>query len=164
MPTALTDVKVNRPFGLAYADGYVYYTDYDQGLFKISTSTFQLTHIAEANPKLIAVAVDSQGDLFYAASGSNSIYKIDHQYLDSTMNHLPYSSISLEDISELYYEAPSSLDAPQINGLAFDRSDRLYMTIQDENYQNVPSKILRLNAGSNGTPTLVTNFRLEYSA
>lgn len=156
----LTDVDLNRPFGMAYYNNDVYYTDYDRGLLKISTKTFELTQIAEAN-QVVAVALNKTGDLFYSKVDDNTIYKVNRKYIHNTERY-PYPENILEDYSRQYYTLPEDStinNKTSINGLAFDQQDRLYFTTETKTQtEGISSKILRLAADSTIDPQLVANY------
>ncbi len=161
-PTQVSDVQLNRPFGLAYYNGDVYYADYSYGLSRISTKTFKITRIIKSyDTNIVAVALNKNGDLFYVISGQSKIYKLDHSYLSDPEN-FPYYDEDLEDYSKLYYQAPldtsnNSFDMA-IAGLAFDGNDRLYFTLQMDNELQAISKIMRFPADSATTPEVVATY------
>lgn len=161
-PTQVSDVQLNRPFGLAYYNGDVYYADYSYGLSRISTKTFKITRIIKSyDTNIVAVALNKNGDLFYSLSGQNKIYKLDHSYLNDPEN-FPYYDEDLADYSKLYYQAPldtsnNSYDMA-IAGLAFDGNDRLYFTLQMDNEMQAISKIMRFPADSATTPDVVATY------
>ncbi len=149
-PTQLSEVQINRPFGLAYHDGDVYYADYDRGIFKISTQTLKVTQIAKEY-HVIAVALNPNGDLFYSYVDQSAVYKLDRAYLEDT-EAFPYSANDLEDYASLYVDG-SGLALPMaekvaVGGLAFDRNDRLYFSVTTEIEGDRSSEIWRTSAGS----------------
>ncbi len=167
IPTDLTQVELNRPFELAYFNGDVYYADYDRGLYKVSTKTLKVTHIAKGN-NIVAVTLNKAGDLYYAKSNDNRVWVLDHKYLqDSEL--LPYTTSDLEEYSTLYYSASiqslqSNIIATQgiestieITGLALDQQDRLYVATREDGYHQVDSQIVRLS-DSNSKPEWVASY------
>lgn len=148
LPTKLSEVDVNRPFGMAYHNGDVYYADYDRGIYKISTKTFKLTQIAKGY-QFVGIAVNANGDLFYSTVANNTIYKVKAASLNG---ELPLTADELKQASEVYYAA--SIDTTQlvktaVTGLSFDHQDRLYATITAQSSKNAFSKIIRLSGDTN---------------
>lgn len=167
MPTDITQVELNRPFELAYFNGDVYYADYDRGLYKVSTKTLKVTHIAKGN-NIVAVTLNKAGDLYYSKSNDNRVWVLDHKYLqDSEL--LPYTTSDLEEYSTLYYTASiqslqSNIIATQgiestieITGLALDQQDRLYIATREDGYHQVDSQIVRLS-DSTSKPERVASY------
>lgn len=162
-PTQLSEVQINRPFGLAYHDGDVYYADYDRGIFKISTRTFKVTQIAKEY-HVIAVALNQNGDLFYSYVDRSTVYKLDREYL-ADAEAFPYAANDLEDYASLYVDG-SELALPAaeqvaVGGLAFDRNDRLYFSVMTEIEGDSSSEIWRTSAGSGSNAALVVSSPTE---
>ncbi|MEJ8306427.1 S-layer homology domain-containing protein [Saccharibacillus sacchari] len=162
-PSKLSEVQINRPFGLAYYDGDVYYADYDRGIFKISTRTFKVTQIAKGY-HIIAVALNQKGDLFYSYVDRSAVYKLDREYLADTKS-FPYAENDLEDYASLYVEG-SELALPNaekisVGGLAFDRNDRLYFSVTTEIDKVRSSEMWRTPAGSGSNAELVVSSPTE---
>ncbi|MEW4369953.1 S-layer homology domain-containing protein [Paenibacillus kandeliae] len=160
VPSELTKVQMNRPFGLAYYNGDVYYTDYDRGIYKVSTTTFKTVKLFDSY-QIVAIALNKQGDLFYTKVSDNTIYKLSSKYVrysaEGTLNKSDF-----EEYSRQYYTVPvdeSTNDGISINGLAFDSQDRLYFNAVSQNEMEISgSKIWRLPANSTDNVELVATY------
>ncbi|WP_411346962.1 S-layer homology domain-containing protein [Paenibacillus sp. WLX2291] len=162
VPTELTKVQMNRPFGLAYHDGYVYYTDYDRGLYKVSTTTFKMSKIADSY-QIVSLALNKEGDLFYSKVSDPTVYKLKYKYVRHS-EELNMTAADLQELSQTYYTLPVDLsndDVVGINGLAFDSQDRLYLNAVSQNKLKVTSsKIWRLPANSKDNAELVATYSI----
>ena len=119
-PSSISDAR-----GLAYHDGYIYAAQRDvDKISRVSLATGQVSDVLimsqYANP--MAVAFNSQGDLFYTLdSYTSTVYKIPA----SSLTSLPLDAAQVASSRQVFYTG-STLHFPY--GLAFDANDQLYMT------------------------------------
>ncbi|WP_458120811.1 immunoglobulin-like domain-containing protein [Paenibacillus sp. Z6-24] len=148
-PTKLTEVKVDRPFGLTYYNNDVYYADYSLGIYKISGTTFK-KHLIAADQNMISLTFNSSGDLFYSKTGSANVYKV---LAANLQGDLPLTAQQLANYSEVYYTADGQVG---VTGMTFDNQGRLYLSLQYSSHLN--SKIVRFNDNLATAPQLVAEY------
>lgn len=127
------------PYGLAYHDGYVYTASRGTNLIaRVSLTTGVVETVAQTGSSPMAVAVNSEGDVFYTRDSNTSVYKIPA----SSLTDLPAEGVAASE-SQTF----ATLSATFLYGMAFDANDNLYVS-------SVSTKtIYRLD--SSGTATTV---------
>ncbi|UUZ84869.1 hypothetical protein LJK88_15390 [Paenibacillus sp. P26] len=120
MPDSIT---ISDPRGMAYFDGYIYVAQRSQGkISRISTATGQVSDVVSAGAinSAMAVAVNSNGDLFYTRDSDQTVHKIPA----ASLTNLPLSAAQVSGLSQSYFTGSLNY----IYGLAFDTNDNLYLT------------------------------------
>lgn len=109
------------PFGLAYHDGYIYGASRNTNqIVRVSTATGAVEVVAKASYAPMAVAVNSQGDIFYTQDSDTKIYKIPA----ASLANLPADG--LEVSAAQTFATLTGLN--YLYGLAVDPNDHLYVS------------------------------------
>lgn len=151
----LAKTNIQRPYGMAYHNGYVYVSSYQQGIDRVSVTTGVVEHVVQAQNQsqiyIFGVALNKAGDLFYTKNGDTHVYKLPAKYLQNLPVNLP----TFTQASEIF----DSYDTTNMYGLAIDNNDNMYIgnNLNNSN-SNSKSNLIKVNLTTKARQNvLITN-------
>ncbi|MFD0679353.1 MULTISPECIES: S-layer homology domain-containing protein [unclassified Paenibacillus] len=138
-------ITISDPRSMAYYNGYIYVAQRGPGkISRISTTTGQVSDVLvmSTGSSPMAVAINSQGDLFYTKDSNKNVFKISAASLTS----LPLNASQVNTLSQSYFLG----DLNYIYGLTFDANDNLFMT------DYITKGIYRLDLGQTVPTAVIT--------
>ncbi|TKJ89854.1 hypothetical protein PaeCFBP13512_14640 [Paenibacillus sp. CFBP13512] len=152
----LAKANILRPYGMAYHNGYVYVSSYQQGIDRISATTGVVEHVvlsqSQSQNYFFGVALNKAGDLFYTKNMDTHVYKIPAKYLKD----LPLDSTTLNEVSEAF----DSYNNSTMYGLAIDNNDNMYIGNNSYNPNsnfNSDSSLIKVNLTTKARQNVIIN-------